>query len=427
MLEIKTLYKFIKVQFLFTCLCLILISKLNTQDIPKIIVEPIKGKVNTSFQEFGPSLSPDAKTLYFYSKRSAKGYTEIFRSELESDGQWSFPEEVNELNSDFDDQSPFVSRDGKTILLSSNRDGSVEVQLENGKIGISRDIYISNWNGKIWSTPTALPKNINTEDIEENPHLLGDTLLFTRYPFGKPDLAKIYISKRNGNNWSEPKLLPAPINDNYATIAAAYNDEGTLLFFASNRPGGYGGFDIYMMKVNSDVFSDLENLGDDINSASDEGYIIYQQVKKTFLFCRRVENRSFDIFSASIPRKPSIIESKLTEDKKISIDTIYFERASSKLKNESTSSLDAIVDYLHENPKNRMKIIGHTDLIGNFEDNMTLSKERALSVKEYLVRKGVEEKRLETGGKGPTEPMISKTDEESSKKNRRTEFVILEK
>ena len=58
---------------------------------------------------------------------------------------------------------------------------------------------------------------------------------------------------------------------------------------------------------------------------------------------------------------------------------------------------------------------------------MTLSKERALSVKEYLVRKGVEEKRLETGGKGPTEPMISKTDEESSKKNRRTEFVILEK
>jgi outer membrane protein OmpA-like peptidoglycan-associated protein len=400
---------------------------IEAQGVPSIVVEPIRGKVNTSFQEFGPSLSPDAKTLYFYSKRSAKGYTEIFKSNLESDGQWSFPEEVIEINSDFDDQSPFVSRDGKMMFLSSNRDGAVEVELENGKIGISRDLYISNLQSAKWTTPVPLPKNINTEEIEENPHLLGDTLLFTRYPFGKPDLAKIFISKKQGNTWSDPKPLPTPINDGHATIAAAYNDEGTILFFASNRPGGYGGFDLYMMKVENGKFSDLENLGNDINSEADEGYIIYQQVKKTFLFCRRVENRSFDIYSASIPKKPNVIEMTLAENKKISIDTIYFERASSKLKNESTVSLDTIVDYLHENPKTRMKIIGHTDLIGNLEDNMLLSRERATSVKEYLIRKGIDEKRLETGGKGPTEPMIAKTDEESSKKNRRTEFVLLEK
>ncbi|TGL63147.1 OmpA family protein [Leptospira ognonensis] len=397
------------------------------QEAATILVEPIRGKVNTSFQEFGPSLSPDAKTLYFYSKRTAKGYTEIFKSKLEADGEWSFPEEVTEVNSDFDDQSPFLTRDGKTMYLSSNRDGSVEVELENGKIGISRDLFVSNLQAGKWSAPVPLSRNINTEEIEENPHSLGDILLFTRYPFGKPELAKIFITKKSGDVWSDPKPLPAPINDEHATIAAAFNDEGTILFFSSNRPGGYGGFDLYMMKIENGKYNNLENLGNDINSDSDEGYIIYQQVKKTFLFCRRVANRSFDIFSASIPKKPNLIEEALKENQKVSIDTIYFERASSKLKNESTASLDNIVDYLHENPKTKMRIIGHTDLIGNFEDNMSLSKERATSVKEYLIRKGVDERRLETTGKGPSEPLIAKTDEESSKKNRRTEFVLLEK
>lgn len=86
------------------------------------------------------------------------------------------------------------------------------------------------------------------------------------------------------------------------------------------------------------------------------------------------------------------------------------------LKPESSVSLDAIVDYLHENSDKRMKIIGHTDLTGNFEDNMVLSKERADSVKQYLVSKGVDPKRLLTDGKGPTQPMVQGTDEVSSKK-----------
>lgn len=202
-----------------------------------LVVAPIQGPINTEFQEFGPTMTPDAKTLYFYSKRSNRGYTEIFKSERKKDGTWDFPEEVDVLNSPYDDQSPFISRDGKTLLLSSNRDGSVEVMLPDGKVGISRDLYVSNWDGKSWSSPVALPASINTEEIEENPHLLGDTLLFTRYPFGKPNLAKVYFSQYIGEKWSTPKLLPSPINDNYATIAAAFNDDGSILFFSSNRPG----------------------------------------------------------------------------------------------------------------------------------------------------------------------------------------------
>lgn len=391
-----------------------------------LVVTPIQGSINTEFQEFGPTMTPDAKTLYFYSKRSSRGYTEIFKSERKIDGTWDFPEEVDVLNSPFDDQSPFITRDGKMLLLSSNRDGSVEVMLPDGKVGISRDLYVSNWNGKSWSKPVALPNAINTEEIEENPHLLGDTLLFTRYPFGKPNLAKVYFSQFKDNVWSNPKPLPSPINDNYATIAAAFNDDGRILFFSSNRPGGYGGFDLYMAKIDGDTFKDVENLGAPINSTDDEAYIVFQQVKKTFLFCRRVEGRSFDLFTASVPKQENLVQKKLEETKKISLDSVYFERASSVLKPESSAPLDAIVDYMHENSTKKMKIIGHTDLTGTFEDNMILSKERANSVKQYLVSKGVDPNRLSTDGKGPTQPMVEGTDEVSSKKNRRTEFVLID-
>lgn len=393
----------------------------------QIQVGPIQGPINSEFQEFGPSLSPDAKTLYFYSKRSNRSYTEIFRSTKDKNDNWSFPSEVTEVNSEFDDQSPFVSRDGKIMLLSSNRDGSIEVQLENGKIGISRDLYISEWNGKGWNQPEALPLGINTEEIEENPHLLGDTLLFTRYPFGKPNLAKIYFTQLKNGNWTKVKPLPSPINDNYATIAAAFNDEGTILFFSSNRPGGFGGFDLYMAKIQGENFVDVENLGQPINSKEDEAYIVFQQVKKTFLFCRRVEGRSFDIFSASLPKRENVVQNKLEESGRVSLDSIYFERASAQLKQDSVTTLDSLVDYLHENPNIKMKIIGHTDLTGNFEDNMVLSKDRARSVRDYLVRKGIDERRLTTDGKGPTEPIFNANDEESSRKNRRTEFVIQSK
>lgn len=421
-------FRSLKILPQFLILYLSLIFSVSSQSVDKeatLIVGPIQGPINTEFQEFGPTMTPDAKTLYFYSKRSNRGYTEIFKSDRKKDGTWDFPEEVNNLNSPFDDQSPFISRDGKTLLLSSNRDGSVEVVLPDGKVGISRDLYVSNWNGKEWSTPTALPSVINTEEIEENPHLLGDTLLFTRYPFGKPNLAKVYYTQFKNNEWTKPKLLPNPINDNYATIAAAFNDDGKILFFASNRPGGYGGFDLYMAKIEGDNFTDVENLGAPINSSEDEAYIVFQQVKKTFLFCRRVEGKSFDIFTASLPKQENIVQKKLEETKKISLDSVYFERASSVLKPESSVPLDAIVDYLHENAEKKMKIIGHTDLTGTFEDNMVLSKERADSVKQYLVSKGIDSNRLVTEGKGPTQPVVQGTDEVSSKKNRRTEFVLL--
>lgn len=397
-------------------------NSLYSQEI-NLVVEELRGSVNTEFQEFSPSLTPDGKTLYFYSKRDRRKYTDIFKSNLKPDGTWDFPQEVKEVNSEFDDQSPFITADGKYLFFSSNRDGSWEAKLDNGKIGVSRDIFYSEWNGKTWGDPIPLPVEINTDMIEENPHFMGDTLLFTRYPFSKPELARIYISKRKGKEWSPAVALGLPVNDKNATIAASFSHDQKTIFFASNREGGFGGFDIYSASWNgSKVEGKIENLGKDFNTDGDEAYFSYHRPTKTILFCRREEGKNFNILSAYIPRS---IETQLAEDQKISLDNIYFERGSFELLASSKTPLNQIVSFLKKNPQVKMKIIGHTDLNGDAKDNMDLSRNRSNSVKVYLVAEGIKEDRLLTDGKGQNEPLFNSTDEDSSKKNRRTEFEIL--
>ena len=174
---------------------------------PIFKVQPIAGNINTDNQEFGPSLSSDGQELYFYSKRNNTNFTDLYIS-IKSNDKWSDPIELKDLNSPFDDQSPFIieNKNRKSIFFSSNRDGSAEFILPNGKIGVSRDIYYSDFRQNKWTKPKLLSAVINTSDIEENPFLSGNTLFFTRYPFGQVKKAKIYSSNFDGKNWS----LPAP-------------------------------------------------------------------------------------------------------------------------------------------------------------------------------------------------------------------------
>jgi len=414
----------IKKNIFFGCILVSIFSihSLYSQQ-ANLVVEELSGNVNTEFQEFSPSLSPDGRTLFFYSKRDRRQYTDIFTSKLKADGTWDYPQEVKEINSDFDDQSPFITADGKYLFFSSNRDGAWEAKLGNGKIGVSRDIFYSEWNGKSWGEPIPLPVEINTDMIEENPNFVGDTLLFTRYPFSKPELARIYISKRKGKEWSPAVALLNPINDSNATIAASLSHDEKTIFFASNRRGGFGGFDIYSSSWNGNqAYGEIENLGKDFNTEGDEAYFSYHRPTKTILFCRRDDGKNFNILSAYIPRN---IETQLQEDNKISLDNIYFERGSFELLPSSKTPLIQIVSFLKKNPNVKMKITGHTDLNGSPSDNIELSKNRSKSVKEFLVASGIKENRLLTDGKGQNEPLFNETDEESSKKNRRTEFEIL--
>ena len=106
---------------------------------------------------------------------------------------------------------------------------------------------------------------------------------------------------------------------------------------------------------------------------------------------------------------------------------IEFQSGKADIEKESEELLNQIAQELKEKNGLKLKITGHTDDVGSEESNLMLSQNRAKSVKEYLVKRGIESKRLETEGKGEKEPLVPNDSPENRKKNRRTEFLIIDK
>ena len=106
------------------------------------------------------------------------------------------------------------------------------------------------------------------------------------------------------------------------------------------------------------------------------------------------------------------------------IDVINFDFAKSNIKMESFEYLDKIAAILIKTQV-RVEVKGHTDNVGSEEVNMKLSKERAKSVVNYLVRKGVGKDKISYSYYGMSEPLTTNDTEEGRTMNRRVEFEIL--
>jgi OmpA-OmpF porin, OOP family len=117
----------------------------------------------------------------------------------------------------------------------------------------------------------------------------------------------------------------------------------------------------------------------------------------------------------------------LVEGKVVQLKNIFFDSDRSELLPRSNVELDKLVHILRENPKLEIEIIGHTDNSGDFNYNMTLSRRRATQVMEYLIKNGIESKRLQANGFGSTQPLASNEVEEMRQLNRRVEFRVLKK
>jgi OOP family OmpA-OmpF porin len=124
------------------------------------------------------------------------------------------------------------------------------------------------------------------------------------------------------------------------------------------------------------------------------------------------------------PKKPSRV---VLTDSAIEIkEKVQFELGKAEIRPESHGLLDEVAKVLKENPQiELLQVEGHTDSSGSLKINKKLSKERAESVRAYLVSAGVEDKRLKAQGFGPDRPLVPNDTDENREVNRRVEFNIV--
>ena len=109
---------------------------------------------------------------------------------------------------------------------------------------------------------------------------------------------------------------------------------------------------------------------------------------------------------------------------KVALYGIFFDTGKAEVKPESGPNLDAIVSFLNDNSEVDLFVVGHTDITGGFDANVSLSKRRAEAVVKALQARGVSAARLQADGVGPLAPVASNQSAAGRQKNRRVELVV---
>ncbi len=339
----------------------------------------LPANINSKYDEDGVFMHPDGKTMYFSSKgHNTMGGYDIFKTERQDDGSWKDPENMGiPVNSPDDDIYFVMAADGRTAYYSSVQPG--------GKG--ATDIY------KLTFVKLDKPLTISTED---------NLIACLSKPVSEAniqesiEIKKIYLTIVKGvitDGYSH-----APIN---AKIEITDNSTGHIIMeFYSNSKSGR-----YLISLPSG-----KNYGMNV-SAPDYSF----------------HSENFNIPKAE--KYQEVIKDvelyKFKKGTKIILRNVFFDTDKYVLRPESNAELDRLVKILNENPSIRIEISGHTDSQGSYQHNVTLSKNRANAVLEYLVKHGISQSRLESRGASWDEPVDTNKTPEGRQNNRRVQFEIL--
>jgi len=436
-----------------------------------------EGPFNDSSSNVGNgAFSPDGNRFY-YSKCNFNGkgkmICRLFVSYKEKN-KWQKPVDLGELvnSEEYTTTMPTVGVDSKkqqeVVYFVSDRPG--------GKGGM--DIWCTYFDEKkkTFKAPKNIGNTINTVGDEITPYydFSNRTLYFSSDGFAGLGELDIYQSIGEIKTWSAPENLGAPYNSSVDDLYYVKGKKPKVKsgFFVSNRIGGVNLLnetccdDIYEFidpqYVNIFVKGKVLELGNDtlnkiVGSLNQTPVSLYKVqsdgtehllkttttdksgkyefqleeglnykviIEKNGYFTKRMEVSTEKIHKSDSIKLDLIV--KPIPKGSIIISNIYYETAKADLKPESKESLDKeLVSLLKDNPQLIIEIGSHTDDIGSNEYNQKLSQQRAQSVVNYLVEKGIAKERMLARGYGETKPLTPNITAIERQKNRRTEFKII--
>jgi len=190
---------------------------------------------------------------------SLKFYDAVMFSKL-SNGKWSTPVNITpELQVDGDIFISCLSANGKLLFLSKDDN-------------YNSDIYVSSFNGKSWSAIVKLNKNINTKYWESHGFIseTGDQLIFASDRPGGFGGLDLYVSRKVNGDWGPAYNLGPEINTQFNEDRPFLINNGKTLFFSSQGHENIGGYDLFRTDLQSNsLWSKPKNLGYPINTPDD--------------------------------------------------------------------------------------------------------------------------------------------------------------
>ena len=482
----------------------------------KITIKNLGPGVNTAFNDYAPVISADESTLIFTSRRdnttggqkSDNEWNEDIYLSVKSDTIWSTAVNMGPtINTASHDASVGLSPDGQELFV-------YRATPANGG-----DLFISNLTGTVWSEPKPLNNNINTPYWEPSASTTSDEtiLFFTSNRKGGLGGRDIYMSRKQPNGELGPAINLGPkINTKFDEDCPFIHPDGKTLYFSSKGHKSMGGFDIFSTTIDlatGTILTDVENIGYPINTADDDVFFVWSADNKRAYFASEreggygekdiymliredadadlavlkgkiiscdtkkpvaatiivtdlstqqpvgiynsnastgkftvilpagknygitVEAKGYLFYSKNIdiPKLDHYVEyndeiclSKLKKGTTIVLRNVFFDVDKATLRTESEDELERLEKILKQNPEIKIEIAGHTDSDGSDDHNLKLSEARAKAVVDYLITKGINKDMLRWKGYGESQPQVPNDSPENKQLNRRTEIKILE-
>ena len=237
--------------------------------------------VSGKYSELNAIFNQEMTEFYFTRRGIKRGLAEILISKL-VDGKWSEPVNVG-FTTDYTAIDLFLTNDDQTMIFCSNspHNGTGKPKI------MDHDFWISERVEGKWGKPVPFAVGAMSKHEDYYPIITNSGNLYLNSQREGQGTNNIYVSKSVDGKHQPAEMLPAPINSNAREFDAYVSPAETLIIFASEREGGFGGSDLYASVKQSDgSWTTPRNLGPKINSEFYEYGAMPSPDGKIFFFTR---------------------------------------------------------------------------------------------------------------------------------------------